>query len=216
MSGSTHNKIQRNHRSIGIVTAAIGLAAAASMVAPQAFGTAAEAPAQAEARSLDTAATTDAETPESEVTYERGVALAGTGDLNGRQVFVEIYGNSLYGSQATLVIEQPGGPDLSASVELATEELLGGNVDLDVAMSRNTRGGPVATRSSARITGSWQRSGTPTNIDETYADAGYLIHTTGTNTALAAEVTVYVDGKQATLQMFDAFAFDLTVTRTPL
>ena len=119
MSGSTRNKIQRNHRTIGIVTGAIGLAAAASMVAPQAFGTAAEAPARAEVRSLDTATAIDAETPESEVTYEQGVALAGTGDLNGRQVFVEIYGNSLYGSQATLVIEQPGGPDLSASVELA-------------------------------------------------------------------------------------------------
>ena len=109
MSGRTKNKIQRNHRTIGIVTGAIGLVAAASMVAPQAFGTAAEAPARAEARSLDTATAIDAETPESEFTYEQRVALAGTGDLNGRQVFVEIYGNSLYRSQATLVIEQPGG-----------------------------------------------------------------------------------------------------------
>lgn len=99
---------------------------------------------------------------------------------------------------------------------MAAEELLDGNVELDVALSRNTRGGPVATHSTARITGSWQPSGTPTNIDETFADAGYLIHVTGTNTPVSADVTVTVDGRPVVLQMHDAFAFDLTVTKTPL
>ena len=154
MFRSTHNTVRWIRRA-GIVAGAIGLAAAGSMVAPQAFGTAAEAPARVEARPTHSSAAVHAETPGPEVTYERGVALAGAGELDGRQVFAEIYGNSLYGSQATVVIEQPGGPDLSATVELTSEELLDGDVDLDMALSRNTRGGTVATRSSARLAGTW-------------------------------------------------------------
>lgn len=210
MFGSTHNDVRWTRRA-GIVAGAIGLAAAGSMVAPQAFGTA-----EVSARSLDTSTAIEAETPEAEVTYEQGVALAGTGELNGRQVFAEIYGNSLYGSQATVVIEQPGGPDLSATVELAAEELLDGDVDLDMALSRNTRGGPVATRSSAQLTGTWELSDPALQIDETYTDAGYLIHVTGTNTPVSADVTVTVNGQPVVLHMHDAFAFDLTVTKTPL
>lgn len=215
MFGSTHNDVRWTRRA-GIVAGAIGLAAAGSMVAPQAFGTAAEAPARVEARSLGTAAANDAETPEPEVTYERGVALGGTGDLNGRQVFAEVYGNSLHGSQAIVVIEQPGGPDLSATVDVVFEDLLDGDIELDVALSRYTRGGPVATRSSAQLAGTWELSGPAVEIDETYADAGYLIHVTGTNTPVSADVTVTVDGQPVVLQTHDALAFDLTVTKTPL
>jgi hypothetical protein len=215
MFGSTHNKVRRIRRA-GIIAGAIGVAAAASMVAPVAFGTAAEAPVRGEARSLGTTAATDTETPEPEVTYERGVALAGVGDLNGRQVFAEVYGNSLHGSQVIVVIEQPGGPDLSATVDVVFEDLLDGDFELDVALSRYTRGGPVATRSSAQLAGTWELSGPGVEIDETYADAGYLIQVTGTNTPVSADVTVTVDGQPVGLQMHDAFAFDLTVTKTPL
>jgi hypothetical protein len=215
MFGSTHNKVHKIRR-VGIVAGAIGLAAAASMVAPQAFGTAAKAPARVEARSLDTGAATDTETPEAEVTYERGVALAGTGDLNGRQVFAEVYGNSLYGAQATIIVEPPGGPRLGGSAELDAADLLEGGIETDVALSRYTRGGPVATRSTAQLAGTWELSGPVVEIDETYADAGYLIHVTGTNTPVSAEVTVTVDGQPVVLQMHDAFAFDLTVSKTPL
>ncbi|HEX6336548.1 MAG TPA: hypothetical protein VFZ85_06305 [Jiangellaceae bacterium] len=211
----TPNKIQRIRRA-GVVAAAIGVAAAASMVGPQAFGTAAETPTRAEVRSLGTAAAADAETSEAEVTYERGVALAGTGDLNGRQVFAEAYANSLYGAQATIMVEPPGGPQIGGSAEFDAADLLDGDVELDVALSRNTRGGPVATRSSAQLAGTWEPAGPAVEIDETYADAGYLIHVTGTNTPVSADVTVTVDGQPVVLQMHDAFAFDLTVTKTPL
>jgi hypothetical protein len=62
----------------------------------------------------------------------------------------------------------------------------------------------------------WELSGPVVEIDETYPDAGYLIHVTGTNTPVSANVTVTVDGQPVVLQMHDAFAFDLTVTKTPL
>lgn len=215
MFGSTHNKVRRIRR-ISIVAGAIGLAAAASMLAPQAFGTAAEAPARVEARSLGTAAAAETETSDAEVTYERGVALAGTGDLNGRQVFAEVYANSVYGGQATIMVEPPGGPQLGGSAEFDAADLLDGDVELDVALSRYTRGGPVATRSTAQLAGMWELSGPVVEIDETYADAGYLIHVTGTNTPVSANVTVTVDGQPVVLQMHDAFAFDLTVAKTPL
>jgi hypothetical protein len=96
------------------------------------------------------------------------------------------------------------------------DDLLDGNIELDVVLSRSTRGGQVATRERAQVGGNWERSGLSTEIDETYEDAGYVIHTTGTNTELAADVIVSVEGQQVTLQMHDAFAFDLTVTRTPI
>jgi hypothetical protein len=150
MFGSTHNKARRIRRA-GIVAGAMGLAAVASMLAPQAFGTAAEAPARVEARSLGTAAAAETETPDAEVTYERGVALAGTGDLNGRQVFAEVYANGVYGGQATIMVEPPGGPQLGGSAEFDAADLLDGDVELDVALSRNTRGGPVATHSTAQL-----------------------------------------------------------------
>ncbi|HEX6233572.1 MAG TPA: hypothetical protein VFZ63_10660 [Jiangellaceae bacterium] len=215
MFGSTNNKVQRIRR-VGIITGAIGLAAAASMIAPQAFGTDAEAPARIEARSVDTAAANETEAPEAEVTYERGVALSGTGDLNGRHVFAEIYGNSLYGGQGTVMVEPPGGPELGGSVEFDAADLLDGDVEFDFALSRYTRGGPVATRSSAQLAGTWELSGPSVEIDETFSDAGYLIHVTGTNTPVSADVTVTVDGQPVVLQMHDAFAFDLTITKTPL
>lgn len=215
MFGSVHNKVRQIRRA-GIVAGAIGLAAAASMVAPQAFGTTALAPARVEARSLDTVAATYTEAPDAEVTHERGVALAGTGDLNGRQVFAEAYANSLYGGQATIMVEPPGGPQLGGSAEFDAADLLDGDLALDVALSRYTRGGPVATRSSAQLSGTWQLSGPAVEIDETYADAGYLIQVTGTNTPVTADVTVTVDGQPVVLQMHDAFAFNLTVTKTPL
>ncbi|HEU4541536.1 MAG TPA: hypothetical protein VFR23_10470 [Jiangellaceae bacterium] len=198
-------------RRTGIVAGTVALAVAAAMVAPQAFGYATEAPQRA-----DKPAAADVEVADVEVTHEQGVAIAGSGELDGRRVFVEIYGNSLYGSQATVVVEPRGGPELSATVELVTEDLLEGGVELDMALSRNTRGGQTPTRDTARVTGSWKPSGLSTEIDETFVDAGYVIHTTGTNNQLAAEVTVTVDGEQVSLQMFDAFAFDLTITRTPL
>jgi hypothetical protein len=212
---STSSRAQRARRA-AIVAGAVGLVAAAAVTAPQAFGTAADTPAGSESRVQQTTAVAEAEASDAEVTHEQGVALAGFGDLNGRQVFVEIYGNSLYGSQATVVVEQPGGPELSASLELAADDLLDGDVELDVALSRNTRGGLAPTRSRAQIDGTWDVSGESTKIDETFEDAGYLIHTTGTNTPLAADVVVTIDGKEIAVEMQDAFAFDLTVTRTAL
>jgi hypothetical protein len=216
MFGSTHNTAQRIRRA-GIVAGTVGLAVTAAMVAPQAFGNDIEAPARpapaVETTSVDTS---NAEVPDAEVTNEQGVAFAGFGELDGRQVFVEIYGNSLYGSQATVVVEQPGGPELSASVELAADDLLDGDVEVDAALSRNTRGGLAPTRSRVQIAGTWEASGPSTEIDETFEDAGYLIHTTGTNTPLAADVVVTIDGKAVTVEMQDAFAFDLTITRTAL
>jgi hypothetical protein len=164
MFGSTH-KAQRIRRA-GIVAGTLGLAVTAAIVAPQAFGSAAEAPARP-AQTVETtnADTSSVEVSDAEVTHEQGVALAGFGELNGRQVFVEIYGNSRYGSQATVVVEQPGGPELSASLELAADDLLDGDVELDVALSRNTRGGLAPTRSRAQLEGTWEASGASTGID---------------------------------------------------
>jgi hypothetical protein len=216
MFGITNNKAQRIRRA-GIIAGTVGLAVAAAMVAPQAFGNDSDAPTRP-ARAVETTEvdTSSTEVADAEVTYEEGVAVAGFGELNGRQVFVEIYANSVYGSQATVMVEQPGGPELSAAVDLATEDVLDGDVELDLALSRNTRGGLAPTRSRAQIVGTWEASGPSTEIDETFEDAGYLIHTTGTNTPLAADVVVTIDGKAVSVEVHDAFAYDLTVTRTAL
>lgn len=216
MFGSTHTKAHQIRRA-GIVAGTVGLAAAAAMMAPQAFGNDSDAPSRPAAAAETTkVATSNAEVADAEVTYEEGVALAGFGELDGRRVFLEIYGNSVYGSQATVMVEKPGGQQLSAAVDLATEDVLDGDVELDLALSRNTRAGLAPTRSRAQVTGAWQVNGEPTEIDEAFEDAGYLIHVTGTNTPLATEVVVTIDGKAVTMEMQDAFAFDLAVTRTAL
>ncbi len=154
MFGSTHTKAQRIRRA-GIVAGTVGLAVMAAMVAPQAFGNDSEVPSRpAPAVETTKVDTSNAEVADAEVTYEEGVALAGFGELDGRQVFVEIYGNNLYGSQATVMVEKPGGQQLSAAVDLDTEDVLDGDVELDVALSRNTRADwhrhARAHRSSAR------------------------------------------------------------------
>jgi hypothetical protein len=215
MFGNRHSQARRIRWAAGMAAGTVGLAAA---VAPQAFGTTSEAQPEAQAGTVGQRAleATQVDGSDAEVTHERGIVLAGTGTLDGRQVFVEIYGNDLYGSHAAVVVEQPGGPDLGATVELPIDDLLDGDIELEMALFRSTRGGHVATREHAQVGGSWEEFGPSTEIDETYEDAGYVIHTTGTNTPLSADVVVTAEGQRVTLQMRDAFAFDLTVTRTPL
>jgi hypothetical protein len=76
-----------------------------------------------------------------EVTYQRGIVLAGSGTLDRREVFVEIYGNDSYGSQATVIVRQPGGHSLAATVDVAIEGVLSGEFGFDAQPERMTRGG---------------------------------------------------------------------------
>lgn len=203
-------------RRTAVLAATTGVALGVALLAPPAFGGAAGSAGPTQDPQPTATTTSLLQSEEPQVTTERGLALAGSGTLEGRRVFVEIYGNDTYGSQATVVVEQRGGPDLAAHTELATDDLLDGDVELDLPLARSTRGGEAPTREHAQVSGRWVATGETSHIDEEYEDAGFRIRTTGTNTRLDAQVVVVVAGQVVPLQMHDTFAFDLTVTRTPM
>jgi hypothetical protein len=117
-------------------------------LAPPVFGEAAAAPEPTSDPRAAATTTMSAESEEPQVTTERGLALSGSGTRDGRRVFVEIYANDTYGSQARVVVEQRGGPDLTAWAELAAEDLLDGAVDLDLPLTWST--GARAARTAGR------------------------------------------------------------------
>lgn len=229
MFGTTQ-RTTRRIRWAGIVSGAAGLVVGGALLAPQAFGGAGaairgsdvapslNAPQIAETSSgtAPGSLTDDPRDAAAEVSSERGIVLVGSGTLDRREVFIEIYGNDVYGSQATVVVTPSGGPNLAATVEVSADDLLDGDIAIDTALDRLTRGGPVPARTDAAIAGTWAPGGPATEIDETFEDAGYLFHITGTNTPVAVDIVVTVDGQAVSIQWYDTFTFDLTVTATPL
>lgn len=227
---STTQLTSRRLRWAGIAAAAVGLTISGALLAPQAFGgadpavqgpdgalhPAASEPAAGSTIAVSTPPAVDPADAAAEVTYQRGIVLAGSGTLDRREVFVEIYGNNIYGSQATVIVRQPGGPDLAANVDLVIEDVLAGAVAFDAQLERLTRGGPVPTRDDVTGVGSWVHSGTPTLVEDTYEDAGYQFNVTGTNTPVATNIVVTIGGVDVPVQLHEAFAFDLTITATPL
>jgi hypothetical protein len=220
----------RRLRWAGIAAAAVGLTISGALLAPQAFGGADPAgqgpagelnpavsqPAAGSSMEVSEPPAVDPAEAAAEVTYQRGIVLAGSGTLDRREVFVEIYGNDIYASQATVVVNQPGGPNLAANVDVSIEDLLAVEFEFDAQLDRMTRGGPVPTHDDVTGVGSWVHSGTPTPIEETYEDAGYLFNVTGTNTPVEANIVVTIGGVDVPVQLHEAFAFDLTITATPL
>lgn len=217
---STTQPKPRRIRWAAALTAAAGLTISGALVAPQAFGGSTAAPTGSDVSQSSSVADTPtgvgSAEADAEVTYQRGIVLAGTGSSDRRQVFVEIYANDVYGGQVTVIVEPPGGPRLAATVDVAVDDLLDGEFSIDAELDRMTRGGPVPTRDDITVAGSWAHSGAPTPIDESYEDAGYFYHVTGTNTPVAADLVVTIGGTDVPVQLHDAFAFDLAITATPL
>lgn len=180
----------------GAVTAALGLAGHA--VADQS-----PAPARAAAGATATGEKAGA-TDRTSVEHQHGVVLEGTADLAGTPVMVTVYDNP-HGSSVQVVLGDPE-DDVIGYVEQATPFVVDGMLDVTV----DVRG------RSLTLHGTVTPAGAPERIVEPVQDAGEQLVTRGTHTQLATDVTVQLDGQEATIGFAPAFAYDLEVRRTSL
>lgn len=149
------------------------------------------------ATSVERAGTAGASTTE----QQKGLVLECSGD----GVLATVYENSRYGNSATVIL---GDPDeghfgyVEQSAPFVVDEVLSLVVDVE---------GVTAT-----VAGTVAPDGRPTKLVEPLQDNGEQIVTRGTNTPLATDLVVTLDGESVALECAPAFAFDLEVRRVSL
>lgn len=141
------------------------------------------------------------------VTKERGILLECTGALGDRGVIVNIYENRTHGNFLEVQVGEGGGADeVGVSVESKSRFLKGKKVRATTKLDGK----------KAVIAGTAKRTKKVKHIHEVVEDAGERIVSDGTHRMLKPRLTFKL-GKQSTpLSCDTAFAYKLTVTRTPI
>jgi hypothetical protein len=145
-----------------------------------------------------------AEAPTS-VETQRGLVLEGSGEINGLDVQVTVYENSLYGNSVQVVVGDPDEGNIGA-FEQAAPFVVDGELSATVQI-----GGKSAT-----LSGTVESNGRPERVVEPIQDGGEQMVTRGTNTALSADVTLTFDGASAPVDFAPAFAYELEVRKVTL
>jgi hypothetical protein len=139
-----------------------------------------------------------------QVEHQVGTVLEGTADT-GTPVMLFLYENSLHGSSIQVVLGDPEDDNIG-HVEQGEAFITDGVLDVTVDVG----GTPV------RFQGTVSPDGRPEKVVEPLQDNGERIVTKGTNTQLAADVSVTVGGTTAPMSFAPAFAFDLESRKVTL
>ncbi|HET7691086.1 MAG TPA: hypothetical protein VFK41_11925 [Nocardioidaceae bacterium] len=152
---------------------------------------------------------TPAVAPESAPTsteHQAGVVIEGFTTINGQEVFLTVYDNSLHGSSANVVIGDPEDGGAFGFVEQATAFVVDGQLSITFDVD-----GKAAT-----LSGTVVENGKPTRIRDAMQDGGENLVTKGTNTPLLANLTLAYDGQTVPVEVGAAFGYDLEVRSTDL
>ena len=150
-----------------------------------------------------------------EIVEEQGYVLECSGAADGYTASVSLYQNSILDAPVTSVtIETSAGTELGGEGTVAGDVFNDGTIDVDFALIDLETRLPAGT---ATVAGSYELSGSPTPVRQpAIRDDGYIIVSTGTNTALSADLTLQYGDTAIPLTCDTAFAFDLTTRRQPI
>ena len=192
-------RVTRGSRALALSTASV--AGAAVLLAG---GHASAEPARTVSSVQPVAAVTTIQAlPDSPVRVEHEVGKVLEGYADG--VMVTLYENNLHGSSVQVVLGDPDDDNIGF-VEQAGPFITDGVLDVTV----DVNGTPV------RFQGTVTEAGKPTKIGESLQDNGERIVIKGTNTPLATDVTVTVDGVSSPVEFAPAFGFDLESRKVTL
>jgi hypothetical protein len=147
-----------------------------------------------------------AETPNGTTTErERGIVMECTGEADGLEVYTSIYENHRYGNYVQVVL---GDPDAGNGVNKKAERafLRDGAVRATVTID--------GTR--AKVRGTASKVGKKKHVHDELDDAGYHVTSDGTHRRLRNDLVLSYGGTLVPLTCDTAFAYDLTVTKTPI
>ena len=147
------------------------------------------------------------------VTRERGYALTCTGTLARSAVTVTLYTNDTVTVPASILVEGPRAPRRRGGGAPAPR-IAHGRV---LARARMVADGAERPSGTAVVVGSYRRSGPVVEVHDDFVDDEERIQVDGTNQQLSTRLTVVYQGRSARLtSCSDAFAYDVTTTRTPI
>lgn len=147
--------------------------------------------------------TAQAATTEPTVTHERGVVIACGGTWRGKDVYAEVYENSVFGNHVQVVIEDG---QYAGSRSPRRSIVTGDKVRARVRVG----GKPAVVKGLARL------DGTRTRVHEVLEDAGQTVASRGIHRGLDTSLALHWRGHAANLDCADAFRYRLTVTKTPI
>jgi hypothetical protein len=143
-----------------------------------------------------------------EVTEQQGYALECTGEGGGYTANVSLYQNSILDAPVTSATITTDGTELSGEGTTSGDVFNNdGTIDAEFALRNLETQQPAG---SATVTGTYEVTGSPTPVHEAIRDNGYIVVTTGTNTALSTDLELVYAGTTIPLTCDTAFAFDLT------
>jgi subtilisin family serine protease len=174
-------------------TALIGVSAALPAEGAPATPSSAR-PATSVSQRVDPGATTE---------HQRGIVLECTGTIGTRSFWTSVYENDRYGNtvQVTVLDEGIGGSHQTTRPFLDRGRVhAGAKVDGKLAL----------------VTGKAHRVGKRTAVHEVNDDAGFHIVTDGVHRRLRTRLTLAYGGRTTPLVCGTAFAYALTVTKTPI
>lgn len=144
-----------------------------------------------------TAATTTTET-------ERGIVLECTGAAHGLSAYVNLYENDRYGNYVQVVLDDD--PQKAASREPERDFFADGEIHTRIRVDGLR----------ARIDGTAHRVKKRTVVHDEFDDAGMHVVVDGFHRRLVNDLVLRYDGTRVPLTCAPAFAYNLTVSKTPI
>lgn len=136
-------------------------------------------------------------------THERGTVLECVGTWHGRQVYTLVYENSNAGNSVQVVIDDG-------------EYGAGRDTKRAFVDGRDVRATIKLDGDRAVVAGTARKVGKPTKVHEVIEDAGQTIESNGRHRRLAADLTLTWRGTTVPLDCAGSFAYQLSVTRSPI
>lgn len=136
---------------------------------------------------------------------EHGIVMECTGEADGLQAYASLYENQRYGNYVQVVL---GDPDDGNGANKKVKRAI-----LDDGKVRATI---TVDGAKAKVRGTASKVGKKKHVHEELDDAGYHVTSDGTHRRLRNDLVLTYDGTVVPLTCGTAFAYDLTVTKTPI
>ena len=146
------------------------------------------------------------ETPPATTTErEFGIVMECTGGADGLQAYASLYENQRYGNYVQVVL---GDPNAGNGVDKKVKRAFLANGEVRAAVT--------VDGTKAKIRGTAAKVGKKKHVHDELDDAGYHVTSDGTHRRLRNDLVLSYDGTVVPLTCGTAFAYDLTVTKTPI
>lgn len=136
---------------------------------------------------------------------ERGFVMECRGESDGLQAYASLYENDKFGNYVQVVLGEPddgNGKSKQVRKPILKDGAVRATITIDGA--------------KAKVRGTAAKVGRKTHVHEELDDAGYHVTSDGTHRRLENDLVLTYQGVTVPLTCDPAFAYALTVTKTPI